>query len=70
MATRGAGEPAWVQTFHPRGRSVALYWSRVVRRLEATGHAAITVDRPGDDHRAGLAEYALVVDAILHYLMI
>jgi pimeloyl-ACP methyl ester carboxylesterase len=44
---------------------MASYWHRVVPLLERAGHEAIAVDLPGDDERAGLAEYAdLVVEAI------
>jgi len=41
----GAGGGAW-------------YWSRVVPLLEAAGHAAIAVELPGADERAGLDAYA------------
>jgi pimeloyl-ACP methyl ester carboxylesterase len=48
----GAGGSAW-------------YWSRVVPLLAEAGHEAMAIDLPGDDQRAGLAEYArIVVDAV------
>lgn len=48
----GAGGSAW-------------YWSRVVPLLAEAGHEAMAIDLPGDDERAGLAEYArIVVDAV------
>jgi len=49
----------------PGAGGVSWYWHRVVPLLEAAGHQALAVDLPGDDERAGLAEYARrVVDAI------
>ena len=41
----------------PGAGGAAWYWSRVVPRLLEAGHAAIAVDLPGDDPRAGLSEY-------------
>jgi pimeloyl-ACP methyl ester carboxylesterase len=41
----GAGGSAW-------------YWHRVVPLLEHAGHAAVAVDLPGDDERAGIEAYA------------
>jgi pimeloyl-ACP methyl ester carboxylesterase len=45
----------------PGAGGVAWYWHRVVPLLEARGHAAVAVDLPGDDDRAGLDEYAEIV---------
>jgi pimeloyl-ACP methyl ester carboxylesterase len=48
----GAGSDSW-------------YWHRVVRRLEARGHACVAVDLPCDDDAAGLKDYVrAVVDAV------
>jgi pimeloyl-ACP methyl ester carboxylesterase len=47
----GAGGDAW-------------YWHRLVPILEKAGHRAVAVDLPGDDEKAGLADYVeRVVDA-------
>lgn len=49
----------------PGAGGVAWYWHRVVPLLEQAGHAAIAIDLPGDDEKAGLPEYAdIVLDAI------
>lgn len=48
----GAGGSSWV-------------WSRVAPLLVAAGHEAISVDLPGDDNQAGLAEYAQLVIAAI-----
>jgi pimeloyl-ACP methyl ester carboxylesterase len=49
----------------PGAGGSASYWHRVVPLLEAAAHAALPIDLPGDDERAGLATYAdRVVDAI------
>jgi Alpha/beta hydrolase family len=45
------------------GGAAAWYWHRVVPLLERAGHAAIPVDLPGPDERAGLPEYAELVSA-------
>jgi pimeloyl-ACP methyl ester carboxylesterase len=42
----------------PGAGGAAWYWHRVVPLLEAAGHAAVAVDLPADDERAGLATYA------------
>lgn len=48
----GAGGQAW-------------YWHRLAPLLRDRGHVVVAVDLPGDDDRAGLSEYADVVqDAI------
>lgn len=48
----GAGSDGW-------------YWHLVVPRLEAAGHAAVTMDLPVADEAAGLGDYVdVVVDAI------
>jgi pimeloyl-ACP methyl ester carboxylesterase len=41
----------------PGAGGAAWYWHRVVPLLEAAGHAAIAVDFPADDERAGLSAY-------------
>src|SRR5438552_14438305 len=38
------------------------YWHLVVPELEAAGHAAIAVDLPSGDDRAGWAEYADTIE--------
>lgn len=49
----------------PGAGGMAWYWHRVVEGLAYAGREAIAVDLPGDDPRAGLAEYAdLVVGAV------
>lgn len=49
----------------PGAGGAAWYWSHVVPLLQEAGHQAVAVDLPGDDERAGLAEYAgLVVEGI------
>jgi pimeloyl-ACP methyl ester carboxylesterase len=49
----------------PGAGGVAWYWSRVAPLLERAGHAAIAIDLPGDDEKAGLPEYVdIVLDAI------
>jgi pimeloyl-ACP methyl ester carboxylesterase len=49
----------------PGAGGVAWYWHRVVALLERANHEAQAIDLPGDDERAGLAEYATkVADAI------
>ena len=45
----------------PGAGGMAWYWHRVVPLLRAAGHDAIAVDLPGDDRRAGLADYADIV---------
>jgi pimeloyl-ACP methyl ester carboxylesterase len=45
----------------PGAGGAAWYWHRVAPLLEKAGHQAIAVDLPGDDERAGLAEYAGLV---------
>jgi pimeloyl-ACP methyl ester carboxylesterase len=45
----------------PGAGGAAWYWHRVAPLLEKAGHQAIAVDLPGDDERAGLAEYAELV---------
>lgn len=42
----------------PGAGGVAWYWHRVQPLLEQAGHAAVAVDLPGDDERAGLHAYA------------
>lgn len=49
----------------PGAGGVAWYWHRVVPLLDAGGHAALAIDLPGDDDRAGISTYAdRVVSAI------
>lgn len=49
----------------PGAGGAAWYWHLVAPELRKRGHDVIAVDLPGDDHSAGLAEYAdIVVDAI------
>lgn len=45
----------------PGSGGSAWYWHRVVPLLEASGHAALPVDLPGDDPKAGLEDYARIV---------
>jgi pimeloyl-ACP methyl ester carboxylesterase len=45
----------------PGAGGMAWYWHRVVPLIRAAGHEAIAVDLPGDDGRAGLAEYADII---------
>lgn len=47
----------------PGAGGAAWYWSRVIPLLQAAGHDAVAVDLPGDDKKAGLAEYARLVVA-------
>jgi pimeloyl-ACP methyl ester carboxylesterase len=49
----------------PGAGGTAWYWHRVLPLLERAGHAALAVDLPGDDDRAGLHAYADVVMATL-----
>ena len=45
----------------PGAGGMAWYWHRVVPPIRAAGHEPIAVDLPGDDRRAGLADYAEIV---------
>ena len=45
----------------PGAGGMAWYWHRAVPLIRAAGHEAIAVDLPGDDSRAGLAEYADII---------
>ncbi|WP_218021456.1 alpha/beta fold hydrolase [Nocardia acidivorans] len=45
----------------PGAGGMASYWHPVVAGLTAAGHEAVAVDLPGDDERAGLAEYRDIV---------
>lgn len=47
----------------PGAGGAAWYWHRLVPELERRGAAAVAVDLPADDDRAGLAEYADAVVA-------
>lgn len=42
----------------PGAGGAAWYWHRVAALLEAAGHEALTIELPGADEHAGLAEYA------------
>jgi pimeloyl-ACP methyl ester carboxylesterase len=44
--------------FIPGAGGIAWYWHRLTPLLDAMGHAAIAVDLPGDDPKAGLKDYA------------
>jgi hypothetical protein len=45
----------------PGAGGMAWYWHRAVPLVRAAGHEPIAVDLPGDDSRAGLAEYADII---------
>jgi predicted alpha/beta hydrolase family esterase len=45
----------------PGAGGMAWYWHRVVELLEQAHREAIAVELPGDDNRAGLADYAEIV---------
>jgi pimeloyl-ACP methyl ester carboxylesterase len=45
----------------PGAGGMAWYWHRVVPLIRAAGHEPIAVDLPGNDGRAGLAEYADII---------
>jgi pimeloyl-ACP methyl ester carboxylesterase len=47
----------------PGAGGAAAYWQRLEPLLRAAGHDAVAVDLPGDDPKAGLAEYAALVAA-------
>lgn len=49
VLVHGAGSDAW-------------YWHLVAPRLEAAGHAVVTMDLPCDDDAAGLEEYAAAIE--------
>lgn len=49
----------------PGAGGAAWYWHRVVPLLEQAGHRAVAVDLPGDDPRAGLPEYAALVESAM-----
>lgn len=49
----------------PGAGGVAWYWHRVSPLLREAGHQAIAVDLPGDDPKAGLPEYARIVEAAI-----
>lgn len=49
----------------PGAGGAPWFWSRLVPRLEASGHRAVAVDLPGDDPTVDLEGYVeLVVDAV------
>jgi Alpha/beta hydrolase family len=50
----------------PGAGGMAWTWHRVTPLLAAAGQRAVAVDLPGDDERAGLAEYAGIVRAAMN----
>ena len=49
----------------PGAGGAGWYFSRLVPLLELAGHEAIAIDLPGDDGRAGLREYADIVQVAI-----
>lgn len=47
------------------GGASSWYWHRVVPLLERAGHQAVAVDLPAEDQRAGLPEYARLVEDVI-----
>src|ERR1700726_1592267 len=45
----------------PGAGGMAWYWHRAVPLIRAAGHEPIAVDLPGEDSRAGLADYADII---------
>ncbi|WP_236007504.1 alpha/beta fold hydrolase [Nakamurella leprariae] len=58
----GFGGPSGSFLLVPGAGGAGWIWHRVVDALHARGHAAVAVDLPADDERAGLAEYAQVCE--------